>query len=512
MQMKKIINFRLTLTFVIAMMVATIFATYVFVSKNAKLTTFFILLGIFAVIFITFCVFKKKMLLFLSSLFLIAAIPFLSLYFTSVKLNNNLNFENKTVTLAGTVSGNYKFTTSGNLELLIDDVVIDNSHNLNGKVSIYTNPENLDLSKLKSGACLTIKTKLSFFTIDREISKSLSFLNRNIVASGYAMFYNINLTGENNESLKDIVCNRVYENLKDSNVKYADIGYALLFGDSNVLDADLKTSFRATGIAHLLAVSGLNVSIIILIFNFLLKKLKVSYKFNLVLSLIFLSFYCYLCDFSVSVVRASLMALFALYATIRGKAYDNLSVLSLVAILIMIVSPIEMFNISFVLSFSAVLSIMLLAKPISRSLNKVFYSKLADTLSINFAVQIGLLVTNLFYFGKYPVLGVFANLVAVPIATTSFVVLVIGVVLSSILPFMSFVNHGFGLLMDVVVRFNSWIANIGFDLRAGSVPWLSILVMFIFMFVVSDYVFVKKKTKAIVASSLALTCALLFLI
>ena len=515
-QMKKLFNFRPIVILAIAMIVAISFAIYVFESANSKIIMFAIFLIAFFIVTILASIFKKKFLAMISAILLFVALPFISVYFRNNNLKDNAKFENVNVLLSAKISGNFKYTTSGNLEILLDDVTLVSGNeisNIDGKVAIYTVPSKIDLTKIESGRLVEIKTNLSFYTLDSEdISKSMSYLTRNIVASGFAMFYNINFLDNFNETLRDKVCNGVFDLLSSQNVEYAEIGYAMMFGDSNVLDSDIKNEFRSTGIAHLLAVSGLHVSIIVMIFWFILRKLKVNYKINLALSIIFLSIYCYLCNFSVSVIRASLMAVFALYAQVRGKAYDNLSILALVAMIVLLIDPIEMFNISFVLSFSAVLSIILLSKPLSRLFDKVFYSKVSNTLALSLSVQIGLFATNLFYFGRYPVLGIFANIVAIPIATLSFIVLIVGVCVSAIFPFMAFINQAFSVLMGVVVRFNNWISSIGVYLRLGSIPLITILLTFAFMVFVSDYIFIKPKHKAFIGGGLAICLVLAMLI
>ena len=516
LQMKKIFNFRLFLLLAICLLVASFFATYIFVAEKLKLVMFLIFVSLFVVSLILLVSFKRKFLGVISILLLFVALPFISNYAKSKSLSENVKYEDSAVFLTGKISGNYKFTTSGNLEILLDDVSFDYDNQevkLNGKVVIYTKPENLDLSKLDAGVVLKVKTKLSAFTLARDnLSRSLSYLNRGIVASGFSMFYNITVTNESRASVKDKICLAVFNKLENADVKYSEIGYAMMFGDSNVLTDEVKNSFRATGIAHLLAVSGLHVSLIVLMLSFVLRKLKVNYKLNFALSIVFLSFYCYLCDFSVSVLRASLMALFSLYASMRGKCYDNLSVLSIAAIIPVLISPIEMLNISFVLSFTAVLSIILLSKPLVRILNKVFYEKFSNVLALNIAVQIGLFAANVFYFGRFSLLGIFANLIAVPIASTAFIVLVATTCLAFVFPFMDFLIKAFGLLMSVVVKFNGWISTFDVTLRFGMVSPYAMLVMFVFMFMISDYVFAGKKKKCLfAASSIGLTLFLLLI-
>lgn len=513
--MKRLFNFRLFLLLAILMLVATGLATYVFHVQKTRLIFFIICVSLSFIFVVLFMIFKYKLIkIFAISLFVIA-IPFISIYAKSFHFNRNLCLNNEDVIIYGKLSGGYKLTSYGSLELVLDDVLIkhlDNEIDVDGMVAIYTNPENLDLSKFSAGTYLSVETNLKFYNLEEDVSRSVRYLNKGIVASGYSAFYNISLTGDVDDSLRDKIHAGVFNSLNDSEMKHPDVAYAMLFGDTSVLHEDLKDSFRATGIAHLLAVSGLHVSIIILLFGFVLKKLKVGVKLNLIISAVFLLFYCYLCNFSVSVIRASLMALFSLYALLRGKAYDNLSVLSLIAVVVLLINPLEMFNVSFVLSFSAVLSIILMAGPLKRIFDKVFYDKFSNVLAVNVSVQIGLLFTNIYYFGRYPLLGIFANMIAVPIATFAFNLLVIGVILSAIFPFMSFINLGFGYLMDVVVKFNAWVARLGMNFAFRNIPVLVMVLMFLFMFVLSDYFFANKRAKVITSTSLLVAIGLLMFV
>lgn len=513
--MKRLFNFRLFLLLAILMLVATSLATYVFHVQKTRLIFFIICVSLSLISVVLFMIFKYKLIkIFAISLFVIA-IPLILICAKSFHFNRNLCLNNEDIIIYGKLSGGYKLTSYGSLELVLDDVLIkhlDNEIDVDGMVAIYTNPENLDLSKFSAGTYLSVETNLKFYNLEEDVSRSVRYLNRGIVASGYSAFYNISLTGDVDDSLRDKIHAGVFNSLNDSEMKHPDVAYAMLFGDTSVLHEDLKDSFRATGIAHLLAVSGLHVSIIILLFGFVLKKLKVGVKLNLIISSMFLLFYCYLCNFSVSVIRASLMALFSLYALLRGKAYDNLSVLSLIAVVVLLINPLEMFNVSFVLSFSAVLSIILMSGPIKRIFDKVFCDKFSNVLAVNVSVQIGLLFTNIYYFGRYPLLGIFANMIAVPIVTFAFNILVVGVILSEIFPFMSFINLGFGYLMDVVVKFNAWVARLGMNLVFRNIPVLVMVLMFLFMFVLSDYFFANKRAKVITSTSLLVAIGLLMFV
>ena len=158
--MKKLLNFRPFFIIAISMMVATAFATYVFIAQNLKLIIFGVLVGLSLIFAVLSAVFKRKFLVVFMAVFLFMAIPFVSVYAKTNKINKNLSLNSTTVELTGKISGNYKFTSSGNLEILIDNVTASTKEitkSIDGKVAIYTNPTSLDLTKFKSGACVKIK-------------------------------------------------------------------------------------------------------------------------------------------------------------------------------------------------------------------------------------------------------------------------------------------------------------------------------------------------------------------
>lgn len=101
------------------------------------------------------------------------------------------------------------------------------------------------------------------------------------------------------EMIKTEIYNNLGDGLSNENVELA---YSTLFSDKAMLGETHYNSFRLSGVAHLLAVSGLHVGIIVSILSFSLKKVK-GWKKVLIIGLVLL-FYMHICNYSVSVVRA----------------------------------------------------------------------------------------------------------------------------------------------------------------------------------------------------------------
>lgn len=404
------------------------------------------------------------------------------------------------------------YTERGNVKLVIDRVSLTNANyhsEPDGRFVLYVNPNNLEIYNFKVGCYVEALTDIEIFCVSKDDVYGTS---NGLVGRAFCRNYEINLYEADDLTFRERIKFGVHNRLESWNVDYVEIGYAMMFGDTTALDFNTLSTFRSTGIAHLLAVSGLHVSLIAMFISFILKKFKMSPYLNFAIVSILLIFYSYLCNFSVSVVRASLMTSILLYLRARGKPYDRFSILSLVACLILLVNPLKLFSISFVLSFSAVLSIILTTLPLKRLLDKVFYSKVSNAISLCIGVQLGIFAVQLFYFGTYPILSIFANLISVPLESFAFVYLICTTLISLILPFMSFMPRLFGSITSVVVKLNNFIAGLGLVMNFEAVSVLSIGLIFLALFLLSDYIFIKRKWKALSSVSVILCIGLVWLI
>ena len=187
------------------------------------------------------------------------------------------------------------------------------------------------------------------------------------------------------EFIRDKVKDNLNLGLTNEN---AEIAYSALFGDKDLLSDKQYNVYKISGVAHLLAVSGLHVGIIVLILNKLCKcfKIKKWYKFGLIA--LFLLIYSYLCGFSISIIRASIMSLVLLLAEIFQREYDSFNSISIAGIVIFLINPLCIFDVGFLLSFSCVIGITMLYKPIRRIFAKIHMQKVvADSVAISLATD-----------------------------------------------------------------------------------------------------------------------------
>lgn len=214
-----------------------------------------------------------------------------------------------------------------------------------------------------------------------------------------------------------------------------EIAYAMIFGDKTFLSEDLRDEFSATGLSHILAVSGLHVGFITLILSFILNLFIKKKNVVSLLIVVGLLGYAYLCSFSPSVVRAVCMAGVASLAMVNGAMYDQVNSISVAGIINVLMSPTNIFNIGFLLSFAVVFSIIAFSKKFLFYFDGVLPEKLAGLLSVSLSAFVGGLPITLYYFNSLSIISLVMNIVIVPLISFVFIILVGSLIISFILPF-----------------------------------------------------------------------------
>jgi len=209
-----------------------------------------------------------------------------------------------------------------------------------------------------------------------------------------------------------------------------DVAYALITGDRNALDEVKTEAFQSAGIIHLLVVSGLHVNFVVLIFGFLLQKLKIKEYIQLPVLLVPLSFYAYICNFTPSIMRAILMTVCLYLSRIVHGRYDLLTSLFWAMTIILLYQPAYLYDIGFQLSIMSVFGIATVYFRIDRALrrrkiNRIL-RKLISTVMLSFSCVVATLFFNAYYFSSVALLGIVVNVFAIPMIFASFMLTVVG--------------------------------------------------------------------------------------
>lgn len=207
---------------------------------------------------------------------------------------------------------------------------------------------------------------------------------------------------------------------------------ALTIGEKRDFSQELKESYSNAGASHVLALSGLHLGILYMLLLFAMpfngQNRYLIFSRELTVLLLLWGF-AFVAGLSPSVVRAAILfSIMSLGRCLRRDS-SSLNSLAFAALLMLLFEPHLLFDVSFQLSFSAVLSILLFAPPVQRALNiekhGVVYGYVANLLILSFAAQLGTLPFVWYYFGVFPIYFLLTNIFVVPMA---FVVMLLAVV------------------------------------------------------------------------------------
>lgn len=250
---------------------------------------------------------------------------------------------------------------------------------------------------------------------------------------------------DNRESLFSNFIFKVRKSIDDKirsiyNNQTAALLRGILLADRGEISYDEKTDFINSGVIHILAVSGLHVGYILLIFAFIFGRFNIYLKSFLTISglIIFLL----VTGVPPSAFRATVMAIVIITALLLNRSTNLLNSVSIAGLIILIINPGELFNPGFQLSFSAVISIAVIYPLIRDKINEMRIHNRTITglllfMGVSFAAQIGTLPFTIYYFGKLSVVALFTNLLIIPAAGVIVGIGILSLVLSVLLPFFS---------------------------------------------------------------------------
>lgn len=279
--------------------------------------------------------------------------------------------------------------------------------------------------------------------------------------------YSINIIKVNNDVLYELkdsfnkdVRDLFNRYLSEENSKLIS---SIILGKSSYLEDEDLEKYRDLGLAHILAVSGLHIGIISGFIMFVISRLGINRKINVIITLSIIWIYSYLIGLPPSTIRASLMFTILYYSQLIHEPYDSINTIMFSILISLFINPFYLFHIGFQLSYLATLSIVILTPKVK----EIFYplkNKLVGTISAIIAVNIGLLPIQSYYFNTISVLGLAANLITVPLLSWS---LILGILMIFFNYTFSFVNSmlGFALefLLDTQWSIIDFLAKIPFN-------------------------------------------------
>lgn len=191
----------------------------------------------------------------------------------------------------------------------------------------------------------------------------------------------------------------------------ASVMGAMLLGEKGMLDGEVKSLYQQNGIIHILAISGLHLSILGIGLYSLLKRLRVPNIVDIILSIGLMYCYGMMTGMGVSIVRALVMFGLKLCAPLVGRTYDMLTAMTAAALLILVQQPLYLTHSGFLFSFGAVCGIGLLPEV---SAHLPSGNKFLKALSAGGWVSLATLPVHLCFYYEFPPYSVLLNLMVIP--------------------------------------------------------------------------------------------------
>ncbi|MBN1153359.1 DNA internalization-related competence protein ComEC/Rec2 [candidate division KSB1 bacterium] len=199
----------------------------------------------------------------------------------------------------------------------------------------------------------------------------------------------------------------------------------LILGDRSEINPELKAAFSASGVMHVLAVSGLHVGFVVMIITGIVKFIRIPYNWKQIVIILCVFTYMQLIGFKAPVIRASTIVMLYLIGKLLQRKTNTINLLATAALIILIIDPRQLFQASFQLSFAAVLSILFIYQRMNAFINTIAWftrirnSKIIgyifDIFLVSLAVSVGTAPLTMYYFEKLPIISLLLNIVVVPL-------------------------------------------------------------------------------------------------
>lgn len=209
---------------------------------------------------------------------------------------------------------------------------------------------------------------------------------------------------------------------------------AIILGDKTDLDSDIKELYSVSGIAHILAISGLHISFIGMAIYRLLRR-RFRFLFSAAVSIPVVLSFGIMSGFGISTIRAIIMFILKIIGEVLGRKYDAITAISLAGLVLLVQNPFVVCNSGFQMSFGAIIAIVLILPIVEEILNTD--NKIIKVISANFTISLVMNPILAWNYYELPTFSFLLNIVVVSLMSVVIVSSIVGI-------FCSCIMFGFG--------------------------------------------------------------------
>ena len=231
----------------------------------------------------------------------------------------------------------------------------------------------------------------------------------------------------------------------------------ILLGEKQNISEDIIESFKSSSLSHILAVSGMHVSYIILGITYIVSNAKIHKKIGYITIILVLIIFMFITNFSASVVRACIMGIVLIFSKICYRKSDIWTTISISILIMLIYNPYSILNVGLQLSYAGTIGIIAFNKSITNFLEKYMNKKLASSISVIISAQISILPIMIVNFNSLSLTFLISNILATPIVA----VITMGGFILILISFISMEIAGvFSIIIHICLKLLILISNI----------------------------------------------------
>ena len=337
----------------------------------------------------------------------------------SGKLNESRIFEieslnDQKMVLEGEISESPEIKNNKQKIILENLKDIKNSNDIDGKMIVYAEryPEYNLKDKIKFESKINLPEDFDGFEYKNYLfSKGIYYI---------AYYSEIEMMEKNDAGINFQISQfRIYANELIKKIfldPYAGIVSAMILGIKSDISSETLESFNKTGTRHIIAISGLHMTIVSVIFMYLLLALGLKRNYAFYFAILGIAFFVALVGFPSSAVRAAVMGGLILFAVKVGRLNSAGNAVIFAGVLMLLYDPnLLRYDTGFQLSFLAVLGIIYIYPRLDLCLKKYpDHLKIKTMFLITISAQIATLPIIINSFGNYSVFSVLANILILP--------------------------------------------------------------------------------------------------
>ena len=239
------------------------------------------------------------------------------------------------------------------------------------------------------------------------------------------------------------------------------VAAAILLGYDDTLPTELRQKYVAAGSMHILCVSGMHVGVIFIVFSYMLgflsKKERWQHILKQSLLLLLIWLYALLAGLAPSILRSTIMLSFVVVGEMLKRNGVLLNSLAASAFLLLCIDPANLLNVGFLLSYCAVIGIVVIQKPLYRLVfsRSKLVDKIWELTSVTLSAQIATAPLSIYYFHQFPTYFWLSNLFMGPIST----IVIMGGMVMLLIFFIPYINIGVAFCVKWLIHAMNFIVT-----------------------------------------------------